>query len=136
MSMSESERVHRVAIAIAEAIGRKDAETVAAYLAPGFIQRSPGEEARDRDSFLATVRQIPVEILSVRLEAIEIDVSDAGALATGIQHAQVRIDGAVVDDRRGFVDWFVKHEGEWRVRVAVDLQSADDGSPATSADGS
>jgi ketosteroid isomerase-like protein len=131
--MSESERVHQVAIAIADAIGRKDADAVAAHLAPGFILRSPGREARDRTSFLDTVRHLPVEILSVRLETIEIDVSDAGALATGIQHAQVRLDGAIVDDRRGFVDWFVRHEGEWRLRVAVDLPSPDEDPPAASA---
>ena len=128
--MSESERVRHVALAIAEAIGRKDADALAAYLAPGFIQRVPGGEARDRRSFLDSVRHIPLEILSVRLETIEIDVSDASALATGIQHAQVGLDGAIVDDRRGFVDWFVQHEGEWRVRVAVDLPSTDEDSPA------
>jgi ketosteroid isomerase-like protein len=128
MAMSEAERVHRAALEIADAIARKDAETLAGYLAPGFVQRSPGGDARDAGAFLEGVRQIPVEILGVALEALQIDVSDAGALATGIQHAQVRLDGAIVDDRRAFVDWFVIHDGEWRLRVAVDLPSADDGS--------
>ena len=41
-----------------------------------------------------------------------------------MQHAQVRVDGQVVDDRRPFVDWFVKDAGEWRIRVAVDLPGA------------
>jgi hypothetical protein len=31
------------------------------------------------------------------------------------------IDEQVVDDRRGFVDWFVKVDGEWRIQAAVDL---------------
>ena len=126
--MSEAERVHRVAREIADAIARKDAETLAGYLAPGFVQRSPGGEARDARAFLEGVREIPVEILEVALDAVQIDVSDAGAIVTGIQHAQVRLQGAIVDDRRAFVDWFVIHDGEWRLRVAVELPSADEGS--------
>ena len=128
MPMSEAERVHRVAREIADAIARKDAETLAGYLAPGFVQRSPGGEARDARAFLEGVREIPVEILEVALDAVQIDVSDAGAIVTGIQHAQVRLQGAIVDDRRAFVDWFVIHDGEWRLRVAVELPSADEGS--------
>ena len=128
MAMSEIDRVYRVAVEIADAIARKDAEALDRYLAPGFVQRSPGGDARDATAFLEGVRQIPVEILGVALDAIEIDVSDAGALVTGIQHAQVRLEGAIVDDRRAFVDWFVRHDGEWRLRVAVDLPSADEGS--------
>ena len=128
MPMSEAERVHRVAREIADAIARKDAETLAGYLAPGFVQRSPGGDARDARAFLEGVREIPVEILDVALDAVQIDVSDGGAIVTGIQHAQVRLQGAIVDDRRAFVDWFVIHDGEWRLRVAVELPSADEGS--------
>jgi hypothetical protein len=58
--------------------------------------------------------------------AVEVDVSDAGALVTGIQHAQVRIEGTEIDDRRAFVDWFVKRDGEWRILVAVDLPAAEE----------
>jgi Domain of unknown function (DUF4440) len=49
------------------------------------------------------------------------DVSGDSAIVTGVQHAQLTIDGAVVDDRRSFVDWFVREEGDWRLRLAVDL---------------
>ena len=42
---------------------------------------------------------------------------------TEVQHAQVLVDGQVIDDRRGFVDWFVKHAGRWRIQAAVDLSS-------------
>jgi ketosteroid isomerase-like protein len=124
--MTESERVRKVAAQIADAIARKDADAIGGYLAPGFLHRSPGGEAQDAEAFAQAIRGIPGEILFVRLEAVEIDVSEPGALVTGIQHAQVRIDGADVDDRRAFVDWFVKREGEWRLRVAVDLPSAEE----------
>jgi hypothetical protein len=48
-------------------------------------------------------------------------VSGDAAIVTGVQQAQLKIDGAVVIDRRPFVDWFVKEAGDWRLRVAVDL---------------
>jgi hypothetical protein len=38
----------------------------------------------------------------------------------------VLIDGQVVKDRRGFVDWFVKSGDAWRIRVAVDLPAPSD----------
>jgi len=40
---------------------------------------------------------------------------------TGLQQAQLKIDGAVVIDRRPFVDWFVKEAGGRRLRAAIDL---------------
>jgi len=63
----------------------------------------------------------PHEIVFVKLESVQIDLVSDGALATGIQHARVRIDGQDIDDRRAFVDWFVKSDGKWQFRVAVDL---------------
>ena len=74
------------------------------------------------EPFLQGIEQIPGEILGVTLEQLVIDVAGDAALATGIQHAQVRLDGQVIDDRRAFVDWFIKHEGGWRLRVAAELQ--------------
>lgn len=128
--MTESERVRTVAVEIADAIARKDADAIVGYLAPGFLHRSPGGEARGPDGFAQAIREIPGEILFVRLDAVEIDISEAGALVSGVQHAQVRIDGANIDDRRAFVDWFVKHQGEWRLRVAVDLPAAEEPAPS------
>lgn len=36
-------------------------------------------------------------------------------------HARVRLDGQLIDDRRGFIDWFVEDAGTWRIQAAVDL---------------
>jgi hypothetical protein len=45
-------------------------------------------------------------------------------LVTGVQRAQVRIEGKLVEDVRPFVDWFVQSaSGRWQVKVAVDLPS-------------
>ena len=120
-AMSERDRIIEVANVIAKAIGKRDVQSLARAMAQGFVHRSPGGDAVDAENFLRAIEQIPGEILSVTLEAIDVDVSGSGALATGIQHAQLRLDGTVIDDRRAFVDWFINVEGEWRILVAVDL---------------
>ena len=122
----DAERLRRAAEEIADAIGRRDADAVVRWLAPGFIHRSPGGAGSDARSFAQAIRDIPGEILFVRLETVEVDLSDAAALVTGIQHARVRIEGTEIDDRRAFVDWFVKRDGEWRILVAVDLPTAEE----------
>ncbi len=92
---------------MAAAIGRRDVAAVRALLAHDFVQRAIGGGSAHASEFLAAVAQIPGEILSVDLEHLEVDLTDAGALVTGIQHARVRVDADVVDDRRPFVDWMV-----------------------------
>ena len=119
--MDESEAVRQVALDVAAAIERRDIGTVAGALAPGFLHRSPGVPPVDAEAFLKGIAEIPGEIVFVRLVDLDIDLSDAGALATGIQHARVRIDGKDIDDRRAFVDWFIAHDGKWKIRIAVDL---------------
>jgi hypothetical protein len=121
--MNDERAVQEAAIAIAEAIAKRDVEALARALAPGFRHRTPSEGPQDAEAFLAAIEQIPGEILFVRLDSLAIDLADNAALATGIQHAQVRIEGQTIDDRRAFVDWFVKLDGEWRIRLAVDLPS-------------
>ena len=80
--------------------------------------RTPGGETRGAAAFLDAISQIPGEIVFVKLVALNVDVSGDSAVATGVQHAQVRMEGQTIDDRRPFVDWFVKHEGDrvcaWR----------------------
>jgi hypothetical protein len=119
--MSERAEVIEVAGLIAAAIGARNVGRLRELLAPGFVHRTHGDAAGDTGAFLRAVEQIPGEIISVRLEQVEVDFSPAGALVTGLQHAQVRIDGQTVDDRRRFVDWFVKHDGQWRIQAAVDV---------------
>jgi ketosteroid isomerase-like protein len=119
--VNDDESVREAALAIAEAIGRRDVKTISGLLAPGFVFRAPGGETRDVDSFLRGIREIPGEIAFVRLGDVQIDVAGDAALVTGIQSARVRIEGRDIDDRRAFVDWFVKEPGGWKLRVAVDL---------------
>jgi hypothetical protein len=132
--MDELESVMQAAQTMADAIGRRDVTVVASLLAPGFLHRTPGGESRDAETFVAAIREIPGEIAFVRLDSMKIDLCDGGALATGIQHARVRIDGQDIDDRRAFVDWFVKHAGEWKFRVAVDMPAPEDPEPVNKND--
>ena len=122
--MTDRDAIRAVSEKIAAAIGRRDTAALRALLAFGFVHRTHGGAAADLETFLTGVSQIPGEILFVRLEQLEIDLAATGALVTGIQYAQLRIDGQVVEDRRGFVDWFIKHAGEWRIQAAVDLPAS------------
>jgi hypothetical protein len=119
--MTEHDAVVEAAGRLAAAIGRRDLGTIRDLLAPGFVHRTIGGGRVDSETFIQAIERIPGQIRLVRLEQIEVDLAPTGALVTGVQHAQVLMNGEVVDDRRAFVDWFVKHRGAWRIQAAVDL---------------
>ena len=121
MTIDKRDAITEAAQKMAAAIARRDLATIEAMLAPGFVHRTHGGPRVDADAFLAAIAAIPGEILLVRLEQLHVDLCASGALVTGIQYAQVLVDGQVVEDRRGFVDWFVKKAGGWRIQAAVDL---------------
>jgi hypothetical protein len=122
--MGTTERVAEAANAIGAAIARRDVAALRRLLAPGFIQRTHGGAVSDVETFLRAIEQIPGEIRSVSLEQLEVDMCPAGALVTGIQYAQVVVDGQLIEDRRGFIDWFVEDDGLWRIQAAVDLPAS------------
>ena len=129
-AVNDDAQLLRIAHDIANAIGRRDVQALGAMLAPGFVHRSFSGATADATAFLDGVAGIPGEIAFVRLERITVDVGDDAALLTGIQHAQVKIDGQVVDDRRSFADFFVKTAGVWKLRAAADFPAAEsDGGP-------
>jgi ketosteroid isomerase-like protein len=125
--MDEREGVVEAAERLAAAIARRDLTAIRALLAPDFIHRTHGGAGVDAEAFVRAIEQIPGEITLIRLEQLEIDLAASGALVTGVQYAELLVDGKVLNDQRGFVDWFVKHAGGWRIQAAVDL-------PGTSAD--
>ena len=110
---------------IADAIGRRDVQALSRVLAPGFTQRAFSGTSADATAFLDGVAGIPGEIAFVRLERVDVDVAGASALLTGIQHAQVKIDEQVIDDRRAFADFFVKIDGAWKLRAAADFPATE-----------
>lgn len=119
--MNDEERLRDLSRAIAAAIGRRDVDSLARLLAPGFVHHGHDGSAADAAAFLQAVRTIPGEIVFVRLERTAVAVAGGAAMVTGVQHAQVKIDGAAVDDRRSFADFFVKIDGSWKLRAAADF---------------
>jgi hypothetical protein len=128
--MDARERIRDASDRIAAAIRERDIGTLRGLLASGFAHRTPGAPPVDAEAFLSRIRQIPGDIVLLRLEDLDIDVCGEAALVTGIQHAQVRLDGQLIDDRRGFLDWFVletdprSDRREWRIRAAADVPLA------------
>ena len=118
--MDDREQLIAVSDNLADAIARRDVVAVGALLATGFVQRPAGGTAVEAQAFLAGIAQIPGTIQFVKVEQLTVDIAGDGAIVTGIQHARLTIDGEMVDDRRAFVDWFVREGGVWRIRVAVD----------------
>lgn len=119
---ADERAVREVAHVIAAAIARRDTSLLAGLLAPGFVYRSEAAASlADAGTFLDGIRSIPGDIVSVRLERLAVDVAGGAAFATGVQHAQVVVDGQRVDDRRGFADFFVRLEGTWKLRAATDF---------------
>ena len=115
------QQIIAVAERVARAIGARDLDALRPLLAPGFTHRTHGGDDASLEQFLAGVAGIPGEIIFVRLHDLRVDLTPKGALVTGIQHAQLKIDGKKIDDRRGFIDWFVQIDGEWKIQAAVDL---------------
>ena len=107
--------------AIAAAIGRRDTEGLKPFLTAAFTHTGEGGTRSDGAAFLEAVRGIPGDILFVRLGRVDVELAGEAAMLTGIQHAQVRIDGSTIDDRRGFADLFVKVGGAWQLRAAADF---------------
>ena len=89
---------------IADAIGNRDVASIGRELAPEFLFRTPGGEALGAAAFLDAISQIPGEMVLVKLVALTVDLSGESAVATGVQHARVQVDGQTIDERRPFVD--------------------------------
>ena len=123
-AIDDRERLIVISEQLAAAIARRDLASVRAILAKGFVQRPAGGDAVDAEAFLTGISKIPGDILFVKVEQLTTDVLGDSAIVTGIQQAQLKVDGAVIIDRRPFVDWFVRENGDWRVRLAVDLPAA------------
>ena len=122
--MDDRAQLIEVSERLAAAIARRDVAALRELLATDFGQRPAGGEAVGAAAFLDGITTIPGDILFVKVEQLTTDVSGDHAIVTGLQQAQLKIDGAVVIDRRAFVDWFVREGGAWKLRLAVDLPSA------------
>ena len=119
--MGDRELLIEVSEQLARLIARRDTTALRGLLAADFVQRPAGGDAVGADAFLDGVAKIPGDILFVKVDQLTTDISGDHAIVTGVQQAQLKIDGALILDRRAFVDWFVRERGAWRLRLAVDL---------------
>ena len=120
----DDDRAHiaNAAHALATAIAHRDAPAIRHIVAPDFVLRSPGKPAVALSAFVEGILGIEAEIVFIQLQHLEIDIAGDSALATGIQHARVRIQGETFDELRPFVDWFTRNpSGRWQLQVALDL---------------
>src|SRR5213593_1291276 len=95
-AVEERDRVTEASWIMANAIAQRDLVVIRDLLAEDFVHRTPGGAGVPADAFIRAIEQIPGEIVFVKLEQLEIDIAGHGALVTGIQHAQVRVDGTIV----------------------------------------
>jgi len=105
--------------ALFAAIQRRDREALAALVTDDFVHQAPGQAAIGRDAFLATLAEIPGELLSVAGEGVTARAigPDAGLVA-GVQVSRLRIDGAEVVARGAFADVFERRAGRWLLTYA------------------
>ena len=121
MSASDQSALLELSNEIAAAIGARDVDRIAALLAPGFVHRAEDGTVSDAAAFVQAIRDIPGEILAIGLERVDVDVDGDAAMVSGVQFAQVRIEGQTIDDRRAFADFFVRAGGVWKLRSAADF---------------
>jgi ketosteroid isomerase-like protein len=120
--MDEHAKIIAAAQALVGAIAGRRADAVRNLLAPDFVLRTPGGGTVNASEFIRSIGEISAEILLIRLEEVAVDVFAHGALVSGIQYAQIRLEGETFHRRRPYADWFVKNAaGNWQVRVALDL---------------
>ena len=111
---------------ILTAIKRKDSKKLDEILTDYFIYRNPMEGDRSRAEFLAAIKSLPVEILSVWSENMRITILGDAVVASGTQKARtLNDDGKEELSASAFVDLFVRDQGKWRLAWAhgVDLPS-------------
>src|SRR5262245_19441713 len=111
---------------ILTAIKRKDSKKLDQVLADDFVYRNPMEGDRSRAEFLAAIKSLQVEILSVWSEDLKISIFGDAVVASGTQKARtLNDDGEEELSASAFVDIFVRHQGNWRLAWAhgVDLPS-------------
>ena len=119
--MDHEHEVKAAAMAVAEAIGRRDVAALRDLLAPGFTHRTTTGVVTTADAFLDGVAAIPGTIDYVRVEQVLVDLVGDMALVTGTQHARVVVEGELVEERTGFVDCFARDGDRWRLRAAFAL---------------
>jgi len=108
---------------IMAAIKNKDAATLESLIADDFVYRTHFGAEADKATFLESIAQFPVEILSLRGEELRVNVYGETAILTGVQVAEARPpEGETEESAVAFTDVFVRHDDRWLMVLAYGVE--------------
>ena len=113
------------------AIKNKDAMALAPMVADDFVYRTHFGAEADKAAFLNSIASIPLEIIAMRGEELNVNVYGDTAILTGVQVAEAKPpEGEPEEGAVAFTDVFVRRDGRWSMVLAyaVELPSSDEGS--------
>lgn len=116
---------------IMNAIKNKDAPSLAPMVADDFVYRTHFGAEADKTAFLNSIASMPLEIIAMRGEELNVNVYGDTAILTGVQVAEAKPpEGEPEEGAVAFTDVFVRRDGRWSLVLAyaVELPSSDEGS--------
>lgn len=109
---------------IMEAIKLKDSVALGTHVADDFVHRAPGGVEAGKAEFLESTASLPVEVLEIWGEELNVTLFGDTAVLTGVQRVKVmNEDGKEEEGAGAFTDVFVKRDWRWVMVLAfsVDL---------------
>jgi ketosteroid isomerase-like protein len=113
-----------------EAIRNKDAAALSIILDDRFVYRSPQGPDTCKTEFIKAVTSLPVKILSVRGENLQVSMYGETAVLTGVQHARVQTHDGEAISSVAFTDIFIKGLNGWTMALAFGVELGASGQPA------
>lgn len=108
---------------IMAAIKSKDAAALGPMLAEEFVYRTHFGAEADKATFLESIAQFPVKILSLRGEELRVDVYGETAILTGVQVAEAMPpEGETEQSVVAFTDVFVRRDDRWVMVLAYGVE--------------
>lgn len=110
------------------AFQRQDTEALAELFTEDFVLHGADGQTLSRAELLASVREIPGNVISVRDHDVRARIVHGLGVLTGLQLSLVRlVDGSEVTDVGSFTDVCVHQGGRWRVAFAHNLPATPPG---------
>jgi ketosteroid isomerase-like protein len=113
-----------------EAIRNKDAAALSTILDDGFVYRSPQGPDTFKTEFIKAVTSLPVKILSVWGEKLQVSIFGETAVLTGVQHARVETHDGEAVSSVAFTDIFIKGLNGWTMALAFGVELGAPAQPA------
>ena len=105
------------------AIKNKDAAALERILDDQFVYRSPGGPDTEKAEFIRVATTLPIKLLSVWGENLQVNIYGETAVLTGVQHAQAQTDdGKEAISSVAFTDIFVKRLNNWTMALAYGVE--------------